>query len=610
VYSRVILIVLTCATAFYAIVWAASQDKAIYADETAFAKNFAQITRGEWTKLFIPHPPLYTSLGSLSTQIFGYTPAAMRIPGGLSFVATLWLIPLACHGLTQDPTHASRAAVIGLVIYAIHPLALQGSLLLDIDNTIFTPAMLLFVIALSRTEAWPPYQRIVAVGLSFALMLWTKLLPTPLLITISTLLIYALRRRLFVNTTVGIALGALLFGASLCIFAKLVSFSLKIFAPTFQRMGTPASGGTQKLLSRALMGGGITAVWLGFPFAIVYLVAVARRIWRFTCGLRPTPLDVLTVCSLTGLLLYSAGNELPMGFPRYHYPIFLMMVLLVSNYVAAARSQAKKPLWLPGERSSHLYRKGTLAKWMGNRKGCVQHGCPYFKQIDERDRRGQHLGYACVCITLLGTGVACAVYLALVVPDPLLPQYQLTFETNDLWQRLLFGLRSQAVAFATPFLVLYLALRAATRNSTRAFLGACVAFSLVSWGVLTITQSRAEYATIYEYGRQGTTALSAAVRERTDATDTIVAPSEVIFASGRNGHNVLSYVGPGCDAQKWLRLFESQPPAAYVLTTKEDARYTQVTRDPRVIALLDRCYPNRVFLGTYLAYFRAPASCP
>jgi len=578
-YSRVILIILACATAFYAIVWAASRDKAIYADETAFAKNFAQITRGEWTRLFIPHPPLYTSLGSLFTQIFGYTPAAMRIPGGLSFVATLWLIPLACYSLTPDPTHASRTAVIGLLIYAIHPLALQGSLLLDIDNTIFTPAMLVFVIALSCTEDWPSHKRIVAVGLSFALMLWTKLLPTPLLITISTLLIYALRRRLLVNTTLGIALGALLFGMSFIAFVELVDFPPDIFGPTFQRMGRPASGGAQKLLSRALMGGGITMVWLGFPFAIVYLVAVARRIWRFMRGLRPTPLDVVTVCSLTGLLLYSAGNELPMGFPRYHTPIFLMMVLLVSNYVAAARSQAK---W-------------TLAD---------------LKLVNERDRRDQHLGHAHACIALLGASVACAVYLALVVPDPLLPQYQLTFETNNLWQRLLFGLRSQAIAFAAPFLALYSVLWAATRNSARAFLGACIAFSLASWSVLTVTQSRAEYATTYEYGRQGTTAISTIVHQQTDATDTIVAPSEVIFASGRNGHNVLSYVGPGRDAQEWLRSFESQPPAAYVLTTKEDGRYTQVTRDPQVIALLDRCYPDRLVLGTYMAYFRTPASCP
>jgi len=81
---------------------------------------------------------------------------------------------------------------------------------------------------------------------------------------------------------------------------------------------------------------------------------------------------------------------------------------------------------------------------------------------------------------------------------------------------------------------------------------------------------------------------------------------ETIFASQRAGEHVLLYVCPACTAQKWIERFETQPPAAYVLTTKEDGRYTQVTRDPQVLA---RCYEDRVAIGSYLIYVRKTLAC-
>jgi hypothetical protein len=296
---------------------------------------------------------------------------------------------------------------------------------------------------------------------------------------------------------------------------------------------------------------------MGIPFVVVYTLAVARRALAFVHARQSsTALSILVVCSLAGLILYAAGNELPMGFPRYHYPIFLLMVLLVSHYLAG------------------------------------------FKLADTRDR----------CLLLIAA-VACVAYFALVIPDPLLPQYELTFETNDVLQRLAFGLRSQVIAFVIPFAVVWIALWARSRNGAGAFRTAAVTFCLASWCVLTVTQAQADYATIYEYGRRGAAEVSAIVRERTDSTDTIVAPMEIIFASQRSGSYLLKFVGPKANAQTWLERFRDQPPQAYVLTTKEDGRYTQVTRAPEVVEMLDRCYTERIDIGSYLVYFRITTPC-
>ncbi|HEY6041290.1 MAG TPA: hypothetical protein VIX58_04100, partial [Anaerolineae bacterium] len=211
VYPRTVLLTLFAALVLYGFIWFAAQAKLIYTDEVPFAFDMRALAQGDWAQLTIPHPPLYVWLGSLAVRMGGYNLLALRVVGGLSFIATLLLIPLACHALIADPARARRGALIAHVIYALHPLALQGSLLLDIDNTVFTPALLLFIITLARTEPSPAAVRIPAVGGAFALLLWTKLLPTPLILLASVLVSYALRRKYFLSTCLGLAFGLVLF---------------------------------------------------------------------------------------------------------------------------------------------------------------------------------------------------------------------------------------------------------------------------------------------------------------------------------------------------------------------------------------------------------------
>ena len=562
VYSRPVLGLLVVAALVYAAIWFVSRNKLIFTDEVVFAEDFARVAAGNWPATVIPHPPLYILLEGWAVRTLGYTLPAFRLVGGLSFVFTLWLLPAVVQHLLPDTSSADvvqQAALIVVSIWAVHPLALQGSLLLDIDNTVFTPAMLLFMLALAqRTNTF--WKHVSLIALAFAFMLWSKLLPGSLFITATALLVAVCTRRLRA-VLMGLGLGALLFAATLALFATFTGFSLTTFLLTFNRVAAPTTGGSSLLVSRGLMGGGITALWVGLPFLALFGAAVAHRVIAIVRNLRSrstslwvaipaqvTWRDLLWLCALPAYIILSVGNDLPMGFPRYHYPFVLLMVLMTGL-------------------------------WLAERK----------LKLDAR---------------FIGAAVVCAAYLAVVAPDPLLPQYRLTFDTNSLAERLRFGITSQMVALGVPFLALLLFFGFSRRALRSALLQACLAFVVAAWPVMTLAQARASYATIYEYGREGGRETAAWVQQHTQVQDVVVAPKEIHFAANRQGEFIVQLVGPKTDAEAWLTYFQTHQPAAYVLTTKEDGRYTQVTRDARVQALLDACYAERIRVGNYIAYAR------
>lgn len=552
IYSRRVVLTLAIATAWYAAIWVLSQGKLIYTDEVAFAQDIARIAQGDWQHLGIPHPPLYIWLAGLAVRIFGFGLPAIRSVGALAYVATLLIIPAACDAFFKENTQ--HTALIAIATYAVHPLALQGSLLLDIDNTIFTPALLLFLTALAIHERFSRAGGIALIAVTYALMLWTKLLPSSLIISIAVAVIYAWRRRGFASVIVGMAFGLAVFAGTFALMAALTNFPYELVVATFRRTSAPVSGGVTAVVTRGLMGGGITASWIGIPFVLVYLYLLAPRAVDFLRTRRVDLPDILILSSATGMALYTIGSELPMGYPRYHYPMFALMVLLVSQHLAK------------------------------NRFG----------------RRTQFV--------LAGAAAAAVVYFAVVMPDPLLPQYALTFDTNSLAERLTFGLRLQVGALLIPLGVLGLGSWLALRDARNTIRVTWVAFCLGAWFVLTVAQVLAPYATIYEYGRVGAAQAGDLVRARTKATDNIVAPMEILFASHRPGDYVLNLVCPDCTAEKWLSEMAAQAPAAYVLTFKEDGRYTQVSRNAQVQALLTRCYTEQT-VGSYLVYLRSGATC-
>jgi len=554
IYSFQILLILFFATVFYTAIWLLSQNKLIYTDEVVFYYDFIRIALGQWSSTEIPHPPLYTILGSLSIQLFGYNLSAMRLVGAAGYLLTLWLIPLVCHCLTDDPAQAKRAGLIAVAAWAIHPLALQGSLLLDIDNTIFPPVLLLFTLALSTTESSPAWQRMIYVGGTFAVMLWVKLLPSTLLLAGIVLITYVIRGQHVLSTLGALALGALVFTVSFLAFSLASKFPLEHIWGTFLRTQNIAQR-PERLLARLVMGGGITAIWVGIPLLVAFGVVSTKQLVYILRGRQPKVLDTLILYVIAGFGIFTIGNELPMGFPRYHYPLVLIIVITACIML-------------------------------------IKFGL--FERLS-------------VFSTILST-LCCIIYFAIFVQDPLLPHYALTFETNDLMTRLTFGLHNQIFSLIVPLGISFLVCRIIVKRWIT--ISPLIAFCVGIWLVTSITQTQAAYSTIYEYGRIGGREMSELIQQRTQPTDKIIAPKEILWAAQREGDFVVQLLACAeCTAQSMIAHFDISKPAAYVLTTKEDGRYTHITRNPQFAALLKQCFSQPVSIGTYIAYFRTQSTC-
>ncbi len=553
-YTTPVWASLLVVTAVYAACWVASQSKLIYTDEIWFAHDASQILSSAWNQLVIPHPPLYVALGAMFSTLAGDVISGMRLLGGLSFLATLYLIPLAVHAIAPAPQHAQTASLIAVAGWGVHPLAMQGSLLLDIDNTLLPPAMLTFLIALRLSEGQPLVKRIIAIAPTVTLMLWIKWLPSTLLLMALAILLSLLRRRDVLSTLAAIAVGAVTFLVSFALFVAVSGFPLETLAPTLARTQEPVRGGLQRLISRIVMGGGITTVWLGVPLVVAFGWFTFRRLRALAQHSALQFSDLPLSFALTGMALYSAGNELPMGFPRYHYPVALCVVLLMSTWLA------EQPFL-------------RARQWQAG---------------------------------VLISAATLAAYFALAIPDPLLPQYELTFTTNDLRTRLMFGLQLQVRTLLIPLVLAGTLDWLILRRQREALVAVGVAFCLASWLVLDVAQATADYATIYEYGRRGGREMGAWIQSNTHHTDRIIAPNEIIFAANRQGTFVVPMLACSeCDVEHFLTHLRADQPVAIVMTTKEDGRYTQVTRHPDFIRVQRECYPQEKRIGSYIAYLRS-----
>lgn len=283
------------------------------------------------------------------------------------------------------------------------------------------------------------------------------------------------------------------------------------------------------------------------------LVATTATLRAF---LRTREHPVMAWCALSvlvGLALFTLGNELPMGFPRYQAPLFWVGTIVTATWLTS----------MP-------------------------------RRIDWR--------FAALATPLLALG------LWFVLRDPLEPQYALTVLTDSLPDRVARGAEVALIAVVVPFGLALGAAFARARQVGPALLTATLAFSAASWTVTSLAQAGADYATIYEYGRRGGWEAGAAIRAGTPAGSTILAPLELVYASGREGQFIYDYLCPSCLPALIERL-DRQPPAAIAYSQKEARRYPTLRQHPDLVARLAACYEPAQTIGSYAVHLRRANGC-
>src|SRR4051812_29867954 len=141
--------------------------------------------RDQWA---LWHPPLYIYLLGGVVRVFGDSERAARSIGvGCLVLAAGLAFELARRTVLSRGGSGERAlaaGVLAVALYIVNPLAIQASMVLDIDNTILMVLLGVMVwLALRLPGSWRR-STIVGLALLFAVSLWAKM-TTPLVLAVA-----------------------------------------------------------------------------------------------------------------------------------------------------------------------------------------------------------------------------------------------------------------------------------------------------------------------------------------------------------------------------------------------------------------------------------------
>jgi hypothetical protein len=513
------------------------------------------------------NPPLYIYSIRLCFAILGQSVSSARVPGVLAGFVTLYLIPPIVTLLRGKSELTDWTAALAVWLYALSPQAVQNMMFIDIDTAFLTAALLGLVWLWLKVEAYPRWQRSVLLGIGFALTLWIKLL-SPVLAMGAICVFYLLQRRWerLVGTVAASVLGGIFFWLTFQTnFASQYAFGYT--GGYFSRLNLLKPENVEFIATVFPQGAGVVALWLSIPLVIILAVALANsaRRWRHH-----------QANTVDGLLLYGAGGTLAYtlvifpawGYPRYQAPFVAILFIVAAITLAPALLQATRSAWQ----------------------------------------------------ALAAIAIACFVFNLLIVGDPLLRLYLLTFETNtgQVAARLRQGLLDAArIAALLPIMLLigmWVAQRLRVSRSAM-LLAVTGAVTIATLASTTLIQVDARYSTRYRYGYGLDDMLQAAqrIRDYAGPTGYVAAIDDVLFYTGLQGEGIYGMATRslmGETSISLLDLMRQRRVDALAWTTKDAVRHPETIHTPEMERVLRDCYSQESF-GVFLVYLREPgAICP
>ncbi|MCX6800771.1 MAG: hypothetical protein NTZ73_01120 [Candidatus Diapherotrites archaeon] len=269
--------------------------------------------------LFEGHPPTYIYYLSI---FFALLPEQLiRFSGIPVFLALIFLTYLVSLKVFSE----KRKAIFVTALYAINPLAIQGALLLDIDNTILAIAITFFVLILLHIQEQKNFRtRIVLASACFALILWAK---TTVIFIISVgLVAYAVlfdRKKIKENFVMALG-GIILFCASWAVFCAISGIEfLSVFgyiASTFASKSTLSV--SDKIVTILYSGLKQNILWITIPLSIFFFLGAKNT--------KNKNLKLFALVSIIAFIQYLLSIPSGYRFPKY-MAAFLPMIIIVAG---------------------------------------------------------------------------------------------------------------------------------------------------------------------------------------------------------------------------------------------------------------------------------------
>jgi hypothetical protein len=295
-------------------------------------------------KPILSHPTLYHTLLAVPVSMWGKAPAAGRSVGVVCFACAALFVFLAVRRLTVG----KWPPVLALALFALHPLAVNSALLVEIDTTLLVLFAAVFFYWLVRLDFQLDLKGSLPLGAFFGVCLLAKLTTPPLFLL--ALAVYYAANRDWTNlkwvplaAVVGVAVFAVIY------FPYTLALGLpwyKPFVHPFSRASDVA--GASYLVTLGKRAVRIT-LWAGLPLILAWGAAAwARR--RDWFGGRLEPADYAAVLGVMIFIGYWLVGGDGYGFVKYHAPVVPLLAIFLAVHFgpAVARERARSLVFILG----------------------------------------------------------------------------------------------------------------------------------------------------------------------------------------------------------------------------------------------------------------------
>ena len=511
----------------------------------------------EQTAVFSPH--LYVRCVEAAFRFAGVSAASARLPGLVSGVMSIVLV----FGITLTFAQGSRpervqwASASSLLMASI-PTTVQGAAIIDIDNTLLTPAIAFLCGAFVRYQREKKVGWAVLTGIAAMIALWCRS-TTPMVVAL--LLVAQVFLQPGSRRDRAVAVGALAGGVCLFLFTWYLYCSATgmpfsgPFAYTAEALQNKIGEG-KSAFRQIAQSSAFLVLWSGI-FSCVLFSAAAIRGFRLHFRAREVqPEGIFLAGGVVILAGYTLVGGTIFGYPKYHSP----GIPLLCIWVALCLSRA-------GIGRLDLPMKAA----------------------------GGALVLVAFCVQFFGVGDL--LYIARFTLRnsaahllPVLPVLK------DFLARL-------AVLLAAFAAALFLWSKR-PRYRARSLL-----LPLLFWAVGTnagtvVRQSVADYQTGYNYGGRGTVETARFLKERVAPEGIVLAPSEIIFyLDSLNSPHLPNSLWT--DGRKLQERLEDKKTAAlvYGIATNTVQQVRMLSTHETLQELLKREF-DQTFIGDYVVWIR------
>ncbi|MBN1871828.1 MAG: hypothetical protein JW800_04570 [Candidatus Omnitrophica bacterium] len=449
--------------------------------------------------------------------------------------------------------HNEFAPLFALLFYGLHPIAAQGSFILDLDNTVLAFTTLLFFFIYIKSYNLPDRIRTLIVPLALIAVLFSKLVPIPAVV-FSMFIDYSVRSN-WAKGVKEVAKISILGIAAYFIINSIAYFILGYGDYIFQQylyivnifLLLLVTSQTNVFYQLALTAGRLI-IWMSPFFLVLFAGAAVRKFKAIRFDRKASPDFIIGIYAVLTLILSLITAKLTYGFPKMQSSIMPIATVFVA---------------------------GNLS----------------LKRLDRRD--------FILCVSILLFAV---LFLYFAVGDVLYVVNYSAKESliygNNLWFEDIILPLLLYMSFPILLIGALMAFCRKIRFKDSIILSLTISF-IASNMYISVIHARVDYLTGFDYGTRGKKELISFIKGIAESQDAIFAPVDIFYALKTGGTNV-QYREAWGHSERFIDYIRTiqQDIIVYGVTINTVYQFQNTLRNKKVLNFLNGFYDKKD-IGSY-----------